>query len=260
MSIWSRLGGIVRRTGQSVEFLGRTLQGSYAIVDKVSNHETLQTYKGEKPALGPGIFIAPNASVIGNVTIGQRSSIWYGAVLRGDVNRILIGENSTILDGVIVHVAKHNPQGREAPTVIGNNVTIGHGATLHAVTVEDGSLVGMGAILLDGVKVQNGAIVAAGAVVPPGKIVPTGEVWGGSPAKLIRRLEYDEADFIIKSANTYAALAAVHAAENAKTFEEILVDIDRREDARLRDPDYDSHLGLQRDPVTREVVVQASHT
>lgn len=118
----------------------------------VSKHESLQVYSGEKPALGPGTFVAPNASVIGNVTIGQRSSVWYGAILRGapylvhlilrlswrleltlthvlsqtgDVNRILIGENSTILDGVVVHVARHNPQGKEAPTIIGNNVTIG---------------------------------------------------------------------------------------------------------------------------------------
>lgn len=210
--------------------------------------------------MGQGGFVAPSASLIGKVSLGKGSSVWYNAVLRGDVNEIRIGENTNVQDGVIIHVAKNNASGISLPTVIGSNVTIGHGATVHAATIEDGSLVGMGATVLDGSKVEKGSILAAGAVLTPKKVVPTGQVWAGNPAKFLRDLDEDEASFILQSANNYAALAAVHSAENSKSFEEIQIDKERRRDARERDPDYDSHLGLERDPITREITNSSGTT
>ncbi|CAL5228724.1 g11909 [Coccomyxa viridis] len=254
------LGSVVRRAGQALDSLGTAVQGRYGYKEGVPTHQTLQAFQGKRPQLGANTFVAPNASVVGDVKLGNNSSIWYGAVLRGDVNSIQIGSNSNIQDGVTVHVARHNPQGNVVPTIIGNNVTIGHGAIIHAATVEDSTLVGMGATILDGVTVQKGSVVAAGAVVTPGKTVPSGEVWAGNPAKMLRKLEEEETGFIAQAANDYAALAAVHAAENAKTPEEIEADVERRKDRALRDLDYDSHLGIERDPISREIISTASHT
>ncbi|EIE20136.1 gamma-carbonic anhydrase [Coccomyxa subellipsoidea C-169] len=258
--IFKLFGSVARQTGQTLDSIGLKIQGQYGYKEGVPTHQTLQGYLGKRPTLGTGAFVAPNASVIGDVKLGNNSSVWYGAVLRGDVNHIVVGNNTNIQDGVTVHVARHNPQGKVAPTTIGNNVTVGHGAIIHAATVEDNVLVGMGATILDGVTVQKGSVVAAGAVVTPGKTVPSGEVWAGNPAKMLRKLEEEEAGFIAQAANDYAALAAVHAAENGKGMEEILLDNARREDRARRSLDYDSHMGVERDPISREIISTASHT
>lgn len=253
------VGTATRRVGQALESLGLGLQGSKGYKETLSKHQTLQPFEGAKPQLGKDIFVAPNASVIGDVKLGDQSSVWYGAILRGDVNSITVGRSTNIQDCAVVHVARHS-LGEPSPTVIGSNVTIGHGATIHACTIEDDSLVGMGATVLDGAKVQKGAIVAAGALVTPGTVVPSGEIWAGRPAKLLRKMEDGEAAFVTRSAANYAVLSADHAIENAKTFPEVELDKARRRDRQLRDPDYDSHMGLMRDPETREVVTTATHT
>ena len=191
---------------------------------------------------------------MGDVTIGERSSIWYNAVLRGDVNSISVGSDTNIQDAAVVHVAKSNPAGVALPTLIGDKVTVGHGATVHAATLESGCFVGMGAVVLDGAVVKSGAVVAAGAVVAPGAVVPSGEVWGGAPAKKIRATAPGEAAFVENSAKNYSALAAVHALECAKSADTLAADAARREDGRERSADYDSHLGIARDPVTREIL------
>mmetsp|Transcript_33139 Transcript_33139/g.98606 ORF Transcript_33139/g.98606 Transcript_33139/m.98606 type:complete len:308 (-) Transcript_33139:727-1650(-) len=176
------------------------------------------------PVKGEDVFIAPNANIMGDVKIGSGSSIWYGAVLRGDVNWIEVGTNTNIQDNAVVHVAKHSIDGKPAPTKIGNNVTIGHCAVVHAATIGDNCLIGMGASVLDGATVGSGSIVAAGAVVTPRTSVPSGEVWAGVPAKFLRKLDADEAEFVAKSATNYSRLADVHRFENGKTFEELLVE------------------------------------
>ncbi|KAL3152929.1 hypothetical protein ABBQ38_012232 [Trebouxia sp. C0009 RCD-2024] len=254
------LGTAIRTAGQAIDSMGAAMQGKYAYRETLSKHKTLQPFNSKKPQLAEDIFVAPNSSMIGDVSLGKSSSVWYGAVLRGDVNSIKIGENSNIQDNCIVHVAKHNAQDRALPTIIGNNVTIGHSATIHACTVEDNSLVGMKATLLDGVTVQKGSMVAAGSLVPPNTTVPTGEIWAGNPARKLRELDAEEAEFILQSAVNYSALARIHAAENAKTHEEIEADKDAREDRLQRDPDYDSHLGIERDPITREITHVAAST
>nr|QBP05105.1 gamma carbonic anhydrase 1 [Ulva prolifera] len=161
-------------------------------------------FRGVLPTYPESCFVAPNATVMGNVTMGEGSSIWYGATLRGDVNSITIGEMTNIQDKAVIHVAQHNPAKAALPTVVGSHVTIGHGAILHACTIEDEVLVGMGAKVLDGAIVRRGAIVGGGAVVAPGTEVPSGQVWAGCPARYLRDVDASESAFLAVSAHNYA--------------------------------------------------------
>lgn len=160
-------------------------------------------YQGITPTIAADAFIAPTAVVIGDVVIGAGSSVWFQCVVRGDVHEIRIGERTNIQDGTVVHVT-----GGKFGTYIGSDITIGHGAILHACTLEDACFIGMGATILDGVVVEAGAMVAAGAVVTPGKRVPKGELWAGNPAKKLRDLSADDIAFFPKSAAKYVQLAA----------------------------------------------------
>lgn len=199
------------------------------------------------PAVDKDAFVAPSASVIGDVQVGRGSSIWYGCVLRGDVNSISVGSGTNIQDNSLVHVAKSNLSGKVLPTIIGDNVTIGHSAVLHGCTVEDESFVGMGATLLDGVFVEKHAMVAAGALVRQNTRIPAGEVWGGNPAKFLRKLTDEEIAFFSKAATNYVNLSQIHAAENAKSFEEIEFEKALRKKFANKDEEYDSMLGVVRE-------------
>lgn len=141
---------------------------------------TILPHHGVSPQIDETAFIAATAVLTGDVQIGADSGIWYGCVLRGDVNSIRIGEGVNIQDGTVVHVSK------PFRTIIGDRVTIGHMALIHACTLEDDSFVGMKACVMDGAVVEKGALVAAGALVTPGKRVPAGQMWAGSPAKYVR--------------------------------------------------------------------------
>ncbi len=160
------------------------------------------SFKGIMPTLHATTWVAPNATVIGDTHIGARSTIWFGAVLRGDVNHIRIGEETNVQDNAVIHVTTNGN-----PTILGNRVTIGHAAILHACKVEDEALVGMGATVLDGAIIQSRSMVAAGALISPGKIVETGWLWAGVPAKPVRRLTDDELKYLSWSATHYANLA-----------------------------------------------------
>ncbi len=137
-------------------------------------------FAGRIPVIAPDAFIAPNATIIGDVEVGAEASVWFGCVLRGDEEPIRIGAGTNIQDLTLIHTS-----GGVAPTTIGANVTVGHSAIIHGCTIEDGALIGMGAIVLDEAVIERDAIVAAGAVVSPGKRVRAGELWAGVPAKLI---------------------------------------------------------------------------
>ena len=139
------------------------------------------TFRSHPPDISKTAFIAPTASIIGDVKIGTGSGVWYNCVLRGDMNEIRIGENSNVQDGTIIHVASLG-QG----TYIGSRVSIGHLALIHACTIEDDAMIGMQATVMDGVSVEAGALVAAGSLEPPGKRVMKGQMWAGTPAKYIR--------------------------------------------------------------------------
>ncbi|CAN1127004.1 Gamma carbonic anhydrase 1, mitochondrial [Linum perenne] len=163
------------------------------------------------------------------------------------MNNISIRSGTNIQDNALVHVAKTNLAGKVLPTIIGDNVTVGHSAVLHGCTVEDESFVGMGATLLDGVVVEKHAMVAAGALVRQNTRIPAGEVWGGNPAKFLRKLTDEEITFFAESAANYSSLAQVHAAENAKPFDEIEFEKVLRKKFANRDEEYDSMLGVVRE-------------
>jgi gamma-carbonic anhydrase len=154
------------------------------------------------PTVHKSAFVAHGVSLIGDVRIGERASIWFNCVLRGDVQRIVIGSRTNIQDGSILHGTTNG-----APTLVGNDVTVGHGVILHACTIEDRALVGFGARVLDGAIVRTGGMLAAGAVLTPGKVVGSGELWAGNPARLLRALSEKEMAAIQVSADRYVALA-----------------------------------------------------
>lgn len=154
------------------------------------------------PTIHPTAFIAPGAVVIGDVHIGAHSNIWFGCVVRGDVNHIRIGERTNIQDGTIVHVTR-----KTGPTIIGSNITIGHLALLHACTLEDNCFIGMGAKILDDAVVESHSMVAAGALVTPKKRVLKGQLWAGNPAKHMRDLSEKDLEFFPISAENYVQLA-----------------------------------------------------
>lgn len=162
----------------------------------------LHPFAGTLPEIDPTAWIAPTAAVIGDVVVGPGSSIWFHCVVRGDVNRVRIGAHTNVQDGTIIHVNRETH-----PCLIGDEVTIGHMAIVHACTLENRAFVGMGAIVLDGAVIEEGGMLAAGGVLPPGKVIPRGELWGGAPAQFMRRLDRPSDAFFAKTAPHYADLA-----------------------------------------------------
>ena len=152
---------------------------------------TIFPYQGIVPRIHRTAFIAPNATIIGRVEIKEESSVWFNCVIRGDMNEIIIGKKSNIQDGTIIHV-----DSRTNGTYIGDRVTIGHLALVHACTIGDDCMIGMQATIMDGAVVDDGAIVAAGSLVTPGKRVRTRELWAGSPAKKVRNVEKKDLDML----------------------------------------------------------------
>ncbi|WHH59052.1 gamma carbonic anhydrase family protein [Petroclostridium sp. X23] len=157
-------------------------------------------YSGTLPKIHESCFIAPSADVIGKVQIGKDSSIWFKTVLRGDVASIIIGKNSNIQDGSIVHC------GYNLDTIIGNNVVIGHNAIIHGCRVGDNCLIGMGAIILNGAVIGENCIIGAGALVTLGKEIPPNSMVLGSPAKVVRELTAEEIESIYQNAQRYVML------------------------------------------------------
>jgi carbonic anhydrase/acetyltransferase-like protein (isoleucine patch superfamily) len=155
-------------------------------------------WEGVAPVFGERVFIAPNATLIGDVAIGDDAGIWFGAILRGDVKEIRVGARTNLQDGAILHGSKHG-----TGVHVGQDVTVGHGAIIHACRVEDGAFVGMGAVIMDDAVIESGALIAACALVPPGKRVPSGELWGGNPARKMRDLTEAERRDLTKTAARY---------------------------------------------------------
>lgn len=172
-------------------------------------------FDGMTPKVAADAFVAETATLIGDVEVGAGASIWYGCVLRADLNKIRVGRNTNIQDGTIVH-CNHDPEGdyRETgggmPTVIGSDVTIGHLALIHACTLEDESFVGMRAVVMDLAVVERRAMLAAGALLTPGKRVPSGQLWAGSPARFVRELRPGELEEIAYLTRHYVTLAAAY--------------------------------------------------
>jgi carbonic anhydrase/acetyltransferase-like protein (isoleucine patch superfamily) len=169
----------------------------------------LLPYKGLRPTIAPGVYIADGAMVIGDVTIGEGSSVWYNAVLRGDIAPIRIGRGSNVQDGAVLHVDEN------VPCVIGDGVVIGHGAVVHSATVGDGALVGMNATLLSGSVVGKQSIVGANALVGEGKEFPDRSLIVGVPGKVHRQVTDEQSAAVQENGQRYVAYAAAHLAERA---------------------------------------------
>ncbi len=159
-----------------------------------------------RPRLHPTVFVADGARLVGDVVIGEQSSVWYNAVIRGDRSRIEIGDRSNVQDGVVIHVDA------SSPARIGDDVSIGHNAVVHGCTVEDGCLIGMNSTILSGAVIGTGSLVAGGAVVLEGTVVPPGSLVAGVPAKVRRALTQDERSGLGRNAATYVQLRDDHAA------------------------------------------------
>jgi carbonic anhydrase/acetyltransferase-like protein (isoleucine patch superfamily) len=172
---------------------------------------SLRSFKGIMPTLGARAYVDPAATVIGDVVLGDDVSIWPGAVLRGDVHYIRVGARSNVQDCAVVHVTHDGPYSPGGfPTLIGEGVTVGHAAVIHACTIEDYCLIGMHATVLDGAVVKKYGFVGAGSVVPPGKVVGERELWLGNPAQRVRLLTDKQIEQLHYSADHYVRLKDVY--------------------------------------------------
>ncbi len=169
----------------------------------MSQEPYLVPYRGVLPTLAPDVYLAPGCTVIGDVTIGAGSSIWFGCVVRGDVRPIAIGERSNVQDGTIIHVTRDG-----LATHIGSDVLIGHACIIHACTLEDRAFIGMGAVIMDGAVVESEGMLAAGALLTPGKRIPARQLWAGRPARFVRDLSDAEIAESAERTAHYVELAA----------------------------------------------------
>jgi carbonic anhydrase/acetyltransferase-like protein (isoleucine patch superfamily) len=192
--------------------------GVIVMVEKKSQTQfSIRSYQGQNPLLGERVYVDPAAVVIGQVTIGDDSSIWPYAVVRGDMHFIRIGARSSIQDGAVLHITHAGPFNPEGfPLLIGDDVTVGHSVTLHGCTIGNRVLVGIGSVLLDGVIVEDEVVIGAGTLVPPGKRLQSGFMYMGSPCKQVRPLRESERQFFKYSANNYVKLKNVYLQEVAQ--------------------------------------------
>lgn len=168
---------------------------------------SLRPYRQHTPVLGQRVWVDPAATVIGDVSIGDDSSVWPGAVVRGDMHRIRIGARSSIQDGSVLHITHAGPFNPEGfPLTIGDDVTVGHQVCLHGCTIGNRVLVGIGTVVLDGAVVEDDVVIGAGTLVPPGKRLESGYLYLGSPCKRVRPLKENEREFFTYSSNNYVKL------------------------------------------------------
>ena len=171
----------------------------------------IRSFEGITPVIGASTFIDETAVVIGNVTIGEDSSVWPTTVIRGDVNRITIGDRTSIQDGSVLHVnhdADYNPGGD--PLSVGSDVTVGHKVMLHGCTIEDRCLIGMSSTILDKVVIESNTMIGAGSLVSPGKVLEGGYLYVGAPARQVRKLTDEELAYLDYAADFYAQLKSRH--------------------------------------------------
>jgi carbonic anhydrase/acetyltransferase-like protein (isoleucine patch superfamily) len=167
----------------------------------------IHPYNGAEPVIPASAFVAASVDMIGDVTLGEETSVWFGSVVRGDIHYVRIGARTNIQDNCTVHVTEH-----DYPTVVGDEVTVGHNVILHGCVIGDRCLIGMGAVVMDDVEVGSGSLVAAGAVLTPGTKVNPGSLYAGVPAKFRREVADEEYQLIVDRAEEYVQLARVYKA------------------------------------------------
>jgi carbonic anhydrase/acetyltransferase-like protein (isoleucine patch superfamily) len=169
---------------------------------------SIESYRGVRPKLGDAVYVHANATIIGDVELGDEVSIWPGAVIRGDVNRIRIGARSNVQDGSILHVthqSQRNPAG--APLLIGDDVTIGHAVILHGCRIHNECLIGMGSLVMDNAVLEPNVLLGAGSLVPENRVLESGWLYLGRPARQVRRLDAEECAYFAYLAANYVKLA-----------------------------------------------------
>jgi carbonic anhydrase/acetyltransferase-like protein (isoleucine patch superfamily) len=169
----------------------------------------VRSYLGHSPVIPSSCYVDISAQVLGEVTLGEHSSVWMNAVLRGDVHSIRVGANSNVQDCAVLHGMRH-----KYPVEVGDWVTIGHNATVHGCVIEDACLIGMGATILNNARIGEGSIIAAGAVVPENTIVPANTLWAGVPAKERRQLDPHDREAILQYARNYLDYTATYLKES----------------------------------------------
>lgn len=168
----------------------------------------IRSYEGHSPVVPLSCYVDVSAQLIGDVELGENSSIWMNAVVRGDVHSIRIGSNSNVQDCSVLHGMRH-----KYPVIVGDWVTVGHNATVHGCVIEDACLIGMGAVILNGSRIGEGSIIAAGAVIPEGTIVAPNTLWAGVPGRERRRLEASDREMILQYARNYLEYVAIYLRE-----------------------------------------------
>mmetsp|Transcript_16544 Transcript_16544/g.23375 ORF Transcript_16544/g.23375 Transcript_16544/m.23375 type:complete len:314 (+) Transcript_16544:18-959(+) len=236
------IGPLARKMGQYLDRIGLQIEGESAYIERLLPATRVIPHKSQKPKLSLDSFVAPTASLIGDVEIGEGSSIWYGAILRGDIHYIKVGSQCSIGDGTVVHVAKF---AGDAPTIIGNGVNVGAKAMLHACTLEDGCTVGPGSIVLDGARVSKGAVLAAGSLATHNCVIPPGQVWAGTPAKYVRDVSSEESVKLFESLAESLRLVPAHANEAQKSHVTLDIEVQEAED------EFHRELGYQPPPLKK---------
>lgn len=210
---------MLREAGETLDSVGCWLQGSLAYREQLNRTRRVMNFNQHQPKIlsKEDTFIAPNASVIGRVTLGAKSSLWYGSIVRGDVGDISIGNNSALMDRVCVHVSSKLAEG----TVIGDNVVIEPACIVHACKIGNNVYIGANSTVLDGAVLEDFSMVAPGSVVTPHTKISSGQLWSGTPAKFVRALNEDEKNSITEAAGRIQELAKVHNEECSKEMETV---------------------------------------
>lgn len=212
-AIQSVLSKAIRVSGQALDAIGQRFEVN-PYIEKLQPSLRSVKLGGSSPVISQ-TFVASSATIVGKVKIDKNSSVWYGAIVRGDVNSVTIGEGVSVGDRVMIHCSSNRP------TVIGSHSVIGAGAIVHGCNIGTGSLLGEGAQVLDGASVGSGSILGAGSVLSPGKSVPPGQLWSGVPAVFRRALTEQEVQTVAKLALENAELASIHFKESVKSWESV---------------------------------------
>lgn len=242
----------IRALGRSFDKFGESLEGQVgaAYTEHLNPSTRFVSAGGKSPSVATPAFVAPNASLVGDVSVGAHSAVWYGASLRAEGGAsISIGQHATVGDRVAISGAK--------PTTIGDRASVGAGALLEGATLSAESAVGAGATLSAGASVQKHAMVGAGAVVSAGTVVKTGQLWAGAPAAFVRELAPAEIDSLKLGAVDALALSAAHAEEAAKSHEELEAAAEARKELAERDPDHQYHPNPNLAPERRGLIYNA---
>lgn len=182
------------------------------IMANPENDITIAAFKGKRPRIHSSAFIAPGCRIIGDVEIGPDASIWYNCVIRADINRVVIGARTNVQDGTVIHCDSPKPRRPDGfPTIIGEDVLIGHMAMIHGCTLADRAFVGMGALIMDGCRIEEEGMLAAGAMLPPGKVIGRREMWMGRPAAFARTISDEQFADMARGVDLYVNNAKAHA-------------------------------------------------